>query len=182
MSFCCVGADKKAFEVGRQVVLQDGIVVTGATTGAPYLAAQGAKDAGGMSIGISPAASYVAHVKSYKLPVDAYDFIIYTGFDYSGRNLILTKAADAVIIVCGGFGTLNEFTIALEDDKPIGVLTGSCGVSDEIYGLLQKVNDPHHHGAGKLVFSDNPEELVRKLKLIVDNERKNVKVGPLVGE
>jgi uncharacterized protein (TIGR00725 family) len=182
MSFCCVGADKKAHEIGRQIILQDGIVITGATTGAPYLAAQGAKEAGGMSIGISPAASYAAHVKSYKLPTDAFDFIIYTGFDYSGRNLILTKAADAVIIVCGGFGTLNEFTIALEDDKPIGVLTGSCGVSDEIYGLLQKVNDPHHHGAGKLVFSDDPKELVEKLKVIIDKERKDVKVGPLVGE
>jgi uncharacterized protein (TIGR00725 family) len=182
MSFCCVGTDKKAFEVGRQIVLQDGIVVTGATTGAPYEAARGAKDAGGMSIGISPAASYAAHVKSYKLPTDSFDFIIYTGFDYSGRNLILTKAADAVVIICGGFGTLNEFTIALEDDKPIGVLTHSCGVSDEVYGLLQKVNDPHHHGAGKLVFSDDPEDLIRKLKGIIDKERKDVKVEPHLGE
>lgn len=182
MSFCCVGADKKAFEVGQEIVRQNGIVVTGATTGAPYLAAQGAKKEGGMSIGISPAASYAAHVKSYKLPVDSFDLIIYTGFDYSGRNLILTKAADAVIIVCGGFGTLNEFTIALEDNKPIGVLTGSCGVSDEIYDLLQKVNDPHHHGAGRLVFSPDPKELVKKLNEMIDNDRKDVKVDPLVGE
>lgn len=182
MSFCCVGADKKAFEIGQEIVQQDGIVVTGATTGAPYLAAKGAKEAGGMSIGISPAASYAAHIKSYHLPTDVFDLIIYTGFDYSGRNLILTKAADAVVIVCGGFGTLNEFTIALEDGKPIGVLTGSCGVSDEIYGLLQKVNDPHHHGAGKLVFSDDPKDLIGKLKAMIDNERKDVKIEPHLGE
>lgn len=182
MSFCCVGADKKSYEIGREIVQQDGIVVTGATTGAPYLAAKGAKEAGGMSIGVSPAASYAAHVKSYHLPTDVFDLIIYTGFDYSGRNLILTKAADAVVIVCGGFGTLNEFTIALEDGKPIGVLTGSCGVSDEIYGLLQKVNDPHHHGAGKLVFSDDPKDLIGKLKAMIDNERKDVKIEPHLGE
>lgn len=182
MSFCCVGADKKAYEIGKEIINQDGIVVTGATTGAPYLAAKGAKEAGGMSIGISPAASFAAHVKSYHLPTDCFDLIIYTGFDYSGRNLILTKAADAVVIVCGGFGTLNEFTIALEDNKPIGVLTGSCGVSDEIYGLLQKINDPHHHGAGKLVFSDDPKELISKLKALIDEERKDVKIEPHLGE
>lgn len=182
MSFCCVGADKKAYDIGREIINQDGIVVTGATTGAPYLAAKGAKEAGGMSIGISPAASYAAHIKSYHLPTDYFDLVIYTGFDYSGRNLILTKAADAVVIVCGGFGTLNEFTIALEDNKPIGILTGSCGVSDEIYGLLQKIDDPHHHGAGKLVFSDDPKELISKLKAIIDEERKDVKMEPHSGE
>ena len=107
MSFCCVGSDKKAYELGREIVRQNGIVVTGATTGMPYMAAKGAKDEGGMSIGISPASSYAAHVKTYHLPVDAFDLIIYSGFDYSGRNLILTKAADAVIVVCGGFGTCH---------------------------------------------------------------------------
>jgi uncharacterized protein (TIGR00725 family) len=182
MSFCCADADKKAYEVGQEIVRQGGILITGATTGIPHQAAKGAKDEGGISIGISPAATYAAHVKSYKLPTDYYDFIIYSGFDYSGRNLILTKAADAVIIGCGGFGTLNEFTIALEDDKPIGVLSGTCGASDEIYGLLKNIKDPHHHGAGKLVFSDDPKELVAKLLELVDKERKNVKVEPHIGE
>lgn len=182
MSFCCVDADKKAYELGREIIRQNGIVITGATTGIPHEAARGAKDEGGVSVGISPAASYAAHVKSYKLPVDFYDFIIYTGFDYSGRNLILTKAADAVIVACGGFGTLNEFTIALEDDKPLGILTGTCGVADEIYGLLEKVKDPHHHGAGRLVFSDDPKELIAKLNEIIDKDRKSVKIDTLIGE
>src|SRR3989344_4152535 len=144
MSFCCVGADKKAYQTGQENIRQNGILITGATTGIPHLAAKGAKDEGGISIGISPAATYAAHVKTYRLPTDYFDFIIYSGFDYSGRNLILTKSADAVIIICGGFGTLNEFTIALEDDKPVGVLSGTCGASDEIYGLLKniKVRDP----------------------------------------
>src|SRR3989344_5189215 len=119
MSFYSVDADKKAYELGQEVVKQGGIVITGATTGVPYYAAKGAKEAGGISVGISPAATYAAHVKTYRLPTDVFDFIIYTGFEYSGRNLILTKSADAVVVGCGGFGTLNEFTIALEDNKPI---------------------------------------------------------------
>ena len=181
-TYCCSDAEKKAEELGHEIIRQDGILITGATTGIPHLSAKGAKEEGGMSIGISPAATYASHVKTYRLPTDYFDFIIYSGFDYSGRNLILTKAADAVVIVCGGFGTLNEFTIALEDDKPIGILTGTCGTSDQIYSLLEKIKDPHRHGAGKLVFSDDPKELVTKLTAIIDGDRKNVKVEPHVGD
>jgi len=182
MSFCCVGADKKAYQTGQEIIRQNGILITGATTGIPHLAAKGAKDEGGISIGISPAATYAAHVKTYRLPTDYFDFIIYSGFDYSGRNLILTKSADAVIIICGGFGTLNEFTIALEDDKPVGVLSGTCGASDEIYGLLKNIKDPHRHGAGKLIFSSDPKELITGLIGIIDQERKDVKVRDPIGE
>jgi len=182
MSYCCDDIDKLAYRVGQEIVRQGGVLITGATTGVPYEASKGATDEGGISIGISPAASYAAHVKTYKLPTDKFELIIYTGFDYSGRNLILTKAADAVIIACGGFGTLNEFTIALEDNKPIGILTGTCGVSDEIYGLLKKVKDPHHHGSGRLVFSSDPKELVASLKSMIDNDRKDVKIEPRIGE
>ena len=52
------------------------------------------------------------------------DLIMYTGSGYSGRNLQLTRTSDAVIVGCGRIGTLNEFTIAFEDNKPIGVLEG----------------------------------------------------------
>ena len=182
MSFCSVGADKKAYEIGREIVKQNGILITGATTGMPHMAAKGAKDEGGMSIGISPASSYAAHVKTYHLPTDYFDLIIYSGFDYSGRNLILTKAADAIIVVCGGFGTLNEFTIALEDDKPVGVLTGTGGTADEIAELLKDIKDPHNHGVGKIVFSNDPKELISKLTAIIDKEKKNVIVEPHIGE
>lgn len=181
-SFCCEDAEKKAYQIGQEIVRQNGILITGATTGIPHLSAKGATEEGGMSIGISPAASYAAHVKSYKLPTDYFEFIIYSGFDYSGRNLILTKAADAVIIICGGFGTLNEFTIALEDDKPIGIMSGTCGTSDEIFNLLKNIKDPHHHGAGRLVFSSNPKELVAGLVAMIDKDRKDVKVEPHLGE
>src|SRR3989344_391948 len=182
MSFCCSEADKKAYEIGREIVRQGGILITGATTGVPHMAAKGAKDEGGISIGISPAATYASHVKSYKLPTDYFDFIIYSGFDYSGRNLILTKAADAVIIVCGGFGTLNEFTIALEDERPIGVLTGTGGISDHLKDLLEKVDDPHKHGTGRVFFSDDPKELIQKLVELIDKDKKDVKFETPVGE
>ncbi len=169
---CSPDAMDKTKELGRQIVRQGGIVLTGATTGAPYWAAIGAKEEGGISLGFSPAASEVAHVKTYHLPIDYFDMIVYTGFDYSGRNLILTRASDAVILICGRLGTLNEFTIAFEDKKPIGILTGTGGMADEIKEIVAKGN----RGAGKIVYDDDPKKLVARLIEII-KEEKNIKVG-----
>jgi uncharacterized protein (TIGR00725 family) len=164
---CGAGALELAKDVGREIVQQGGILVTGATSGIPYWAAIGAKEAGGTVIGLSPAASAIAHIKSYKLPTEYHDLIIYTGFDYAGRNLLLTRSADAVITVCGRMGTLNEFTIAFEDRKPIGVLIGSGGTADMVRDIVKK----SHRGMGKIVYNSNPRQLVRKLLKLVEEEK-----------
>lgn len=158
---------EKAKEVGREIIRQDGIIVTGATTGIPYEAAIGAKEEGGMSIGLSPASSEREHVKKYHLPVDAFDLIIYTGFEYAGRNLLLTRTADAVIIACGRIGTINEFTIAFEEKKPIGILEGSGGTVDEIRDLVSKAKRGH----GKIIYSSDPKELVAKVVEMIKKEK-----------
>jgi len=94
--------------------------------------------------------------------------IVYTGFEYSGRNLILTRASDAVIIVCGRLGTLNEFTIAFEDKKPIGILTGSGGMADQLEEIIKNGN----RGPGKIVYESDPKKLVEKLVEIIKKEKK----------
>ena len=165
---CCLpGAMEKTKELGRQIVKQGGVLVTGATTGVPYWAAIGAKEVGGISIGFSPAASEQAHIKTYHLPTDYFDIIVYTGFDYAGRNLILTRASDAVLISCGRLGTLNEFTIAFEDQKPIGVLTETGGEADQIKEIVAKGN----RGPGKIVYDDDPEGLVKKVMKLIKKEK-----------
>ncbi len=165
---CCEpGSMEKTKELGRQIVKQNGVLVTGATTGVPYWAAIGAKEANGIVIGFSPAASESAHIKTYHLPTDYHDLIVYTGFNYAGRNLILTRASDAVIISCGRLGTLNEFTIAFEDQKPIGILTGTGGEADQIKEIVAKGN----RGPGKIVYSDDPEELVKKIIKLIEKEK-----------
>lgn len=165
---CAPDAMEKTKKLGAEIVKHGGVLVTGATVGVPFWASLGAKDAGGFSIGISPAVSELEHIKSYKLPTESFDIIIYTGFDYSGRNLLLTRSADAVIIVCGRIGTLNEFTIAFEDKKPIGVLTGTGGMADEI----EEIVGESHRGPGKIVYESDPKILVEKLIKLVDEEKK----------
>ncbi|TSC81240.1 MAG: hypothetical protein G01um101419_854 [Parcubacteria group bacterium Gr01-1014_19] len=145
---CAIDALEKAEQIGRVIAEAGMVLVTGATTGIPYWSAKGAKEAGGMVIGLSPAASEAAHIRSYKLPTDYHDVIVYTGFDYAGRNLLLTRSADAIINICGRLGTLNEFTrkvtkksvkkvarpakkkvkvVKAKFQKPIGVVTHFYG-------------------------------------------------------
>lgn len=165
---CGPDAMKQVEGIGRLIAERGFILVTGATTGAPYWAAKGAKEAGGIVIGVSPAYSKVQHVKTYRLPVDYHDLIIYTGFGYAGRNLLLTRASDAVITVCGRIGTLNEFTDAFEDEKPQGVLTGSGGTTDMIKDILDRAG----RGRGKVIFDSNPIRLLDKVvELLVDGEK-----------
>lgn len=153
---CSIDALEKSEAMGREIARRGFVLVTGATIGIPYWAAKGAKMAGGMVVGLSPAASEAAHTKTYHLPTDYHDLIIYTGFEYSGRNLLLTRAADAIITICGRVGTLNEFTIAFEDQKPIGVLQKTGGMAD----MLQEILEKSHRGMGKVVFSEDPKTLL----------------------
>jgi len=171
-SHCPANALEAAENLGKEIARHGCVLTTGATTGMPYWAAKGAKEAGGISIGFSPAATEMAHVKKYRLPIDFYDLIVYTGFEYAGRNLILTRSSDAVIVTCGRMGTLNEFTIAFEDGKPIGILDlkGDDGTVELIQDIIQKA----HRGHKNIVFGNKPkkllEEVIRLINKIKERE------------
>ena len=165
---CAKDAAEKAEHIGRLVAEHGMVLVTGATTGIPYWAAKGAKEAGGTVIGFSPAASKAAHLRTYHLPIDYHDVLVYTGFDYSGRNLLLTRSSDAIITICGRMGTLNEYTIGYEDRKPIGVLTSTCGTADMISDIIDKT----YRGSGKTIFDDDPVKLLDRIIQMVEAEHK----------
>ncbi|MEX1014524.1 MAG: hypothetical protein WDZ80_05175 [Candidatus Paceibacterota bacterium] len=163
---CSGDALEKAEMIGREIAKQGIILVTASTSGIPYWAAKGAKKEGGTVIGFSPAPSKDSHVNKFKLPLDFHDVIIYTGLNYSGRNLILIRSSDAVIHICGRVGTLNEFTIGFEDKKPLGILEGTGGTADLIRNILENSNK----GMGKTIFSKDPIKLLdRVIKEIKKN-------------
>jgi uncharacterized protein (TIGR00725 family) len=172
-------AKHMAAAVAREIVHRDHLVVTGATRGLPYYAASAAKKAGGdhvSSIGFSPAASRLAHVKKYRLPLDAFDTILYTGFEYTGRNLFLVRSCDAVIMIGGRIGTLNELTIAIEERKPIGVLLGSGGMTEEVERVLKAAK----RARTGIIFGHDPAELVDDLIELIED--KNSKLTDLTKE
>lgn len=168
---CAPGAFQKAYEIGQEIVKQGAVLLTGATIGIPEWSARGAKKAKGTVIGFSPAATKREHLNTYKLPINNMDLIVYTGSDYSGRNLILTRSADAVINICGRVGTLNEFTIAFEDKKPIGILIGTGGVSEEIDHILTVSK----RGRSAIIMEKEPKVLVKKLIALLDEHERKLK-------
>ena len=153
---CGIGALEKAKELGREIARQGAVLVTGATTGFPLWVTMGAKEVGGLSIGFSPAASEREHVEVYKLPLDYLDLIVYTGFGYPGRDLLLTRCVDAVICGCGRIGTIHEFTVAFEDNKVIGIYEGPWETDDELKGIIEKAHRPNE----KIVLGDDPKKFV----------------------
>jgi hypothetical protein len=167
---CGLDAYEKAKEVGREIAKHGAIITTGATTGFPMYAAMGAKDECGFSIGLSPAANEREHVEVYKLPLDFMDVVVYTGFGYSGRDLLFVRSSDAMIIGCGRIGTLNEFSIAFEDRRPIGILEGSW----ETDNILRHVIEEAHRPNDKVFFDSDPKALVERLIEIVQKEKEAV--------
>ncbi|MEK7168335.1 MAG: hypothetical protein AAB698_01700 [Patescibacteria group bacterium] len=169
---CGESAFKLAEEIGREIVRHNAVLVDGATTGFPFWAAKGAKKEGGIVIGISPAATEKEHIQNYQLPTEYHDMIIYTGFNYSGRNLLLIRSSDAVIFGCGRMGTLNEFTITFEDKKPIGILQGDWE-TDELFKELIEKSHRAKEMEGKIVFDSDPKRLLDKLVEIIEKEKEN---------
>lgn len=161
-----------ATRLGRAIAKRGHVTTTGATVGLPLYAAEGAHDSGGMSIGFSPAGSMREHLRRYRLPYKPFDFISYTGMDYVGRDAYLTQSSDAVITVGGRFGSLHEFVTALEAHKPCGVLIDSGGTADIIPQLMRVLSPPRGY---RVIFDENPENLVQRIVDILDEEFKDVK-------
>lgn len=100
-----------AREVGREVARRGAVLLCGGLGGVMLAAARGAKDGGGVSLGILPDADRrgANPYLTYSLP---------TNLGHA-RNMLLAHSADALIAVDGGYGTISEAAIALKLGKPV---------------------------------------------------------------
>jgi uncharacterized protein (TIGR00725 family) len=115
-----------AFEVGKLIAEMGCTLVTGGRFGIMEAAAKGVKDGGGISVGILPGTD-LSEANSYNT------INIPSGLGY-GRNMCNVLAADLVVAIGGGAGTLNEMSYAWMYSKPITAMTGSGGWADELAG------------------------------------------------
>lgn len=161
----------EAARLGAAIAKRGHVTATGATVGLPFFAAKGAHQAGGMSIGFSPASNVREHMRKYRLPREYFDFINYTGMQYVGRDFHLIQSSDAVLTVGGRFGSLHEFVTALESHKPCGILLNGGGAADIIPELMKVLEPPKEH---LVIYDENPENLVDRLVKILDEEYADV--------
>jgi uncharacterized protein (TIGR00725 family) len=129
---------------------------------------QAVRQRGGFTVGVSPAHSFIEHQTGYSLPRQASDVVIYTGFGYKGRNVVNIRSSDIVVLFRGSIGTLNEFTIAYDEGKVIGVLEGTGGTADQVQALVQAL--PKQTGAA-LFFERDGAELLRRCLAELDRRR-----------
>ena len=149
-----------AYTIGKEIAREDAALVTGGTTGVSYKAAQGAKEVGGLSIGISPAVDRNEHVEKFGKPTDAYDVLIFTGMGYSGRNPINIRTCDGIIYIGGEAGTLNEFTNGLYEARVLGVLEGVGGITDKIRTIMDGFKTAH---GSTVIYDTDPKHLVQRV-------------------
>lgn len=157
-------AREKARMLGKTMAERGYILINGACPGLPHDAMLAAKEAGGFTVGVSPAFSEYEHINEYLSPA-GHDMIIFTGMGFMERDIINIRSSDAVVIIGGGIGTLNEFTIAYDEGRPIGVVTDSGGISNSIehvvVELCQREMPPN------LVMDSDPVKLLDKLEIAV---------------
>lgn len=115
-----------AYETGRLVAERGAVLVTGGMGGVMEAAAMGAREAGGISVGIIP----------HKDPAAANpycDVVIPTGIGLM-RDFVNVHAAHGIIIVGGGAGTLSEMCAAYMYRKPMVAIRGTGGMADRFAG------------------------------------------------
>ena len=164
---CGVDALESAKSLGKEIAQHGAVTITGATTGFPMWAGTGAIEAGGTVLGFSPAVSPDEHEKIYRQPLEHMTVPIFTGFGYSGRDLLMVRSCDAIVFGCGRISSINEFTIAYKEDKPIGVLQGDW-TTDK---LLKQIVDQSFDEKRTIIFDKDPRKLVEQLIKVVKERR-----------
>ncbi len=181
------GNAEKCQEIGKWIARTDCIMINGACPGLPHEAAKGAKKEGGFVVGVSPAFSEYEHVNEYRSPNECYDILLFSGMGFMERDIMNIRTSDGIIILGGGIGTINEFTVAYEEGKAVGVLLDTGGISNYVSEMILKAD---RSIPPNMVFDEDPKQLVEKLIEVIkkyptpiheDGRVKDVKFGKLRG-
>jgi uncharacterized protein (TIGR00725 family) len=100
-----------AREVGLEIGKRGWVLVCGGLGGVMEASARGCTEAGGLTVGILPGLEKASANAYIKIPLP-------TGLG-EGRNLLVVRAAEVLISIAGGYGTLAEIALALKMDKPV---------------------------------------------------------------
>ncbi|MEW6399613.1 MAG: TIGR00725 family protein [Bacillota bacterium] len=132
---CSAEVYQAARLVGQGIARAGAILVCGGTTGVMEAACRGAKEAGGLTVGILPGDSREQANPYVDIP-------IVTGLG-DARNVIIARSCHAAIAISGGYGTLSEIAFALKFGLPaVGLGTWSLA-REGIKVPLVPASSPH---------------------------------------
>lgn len=170
-----------ARRLGAEIARSGNTLVTGAGAGVPHEAALGAREAGGKTIGYSPATNLESHIHTFDCPAEGYNQLIFLPKDLSHatnpayaakyRSVLAIANSDAVIIIGGRTGTMVEFAIAYDAGKNIGIVENTGGITKRAIDTL--VEDIDKRRGAKVLKNADPVALLRKL-VEVDEQDKHI--------
>jgi hypothetical protein len=147
---CTPEHEKVAYDVGSEIAKSDSVLLTGGLGGVMAAASHGAKDAGGLTLGIIPQ-------DDATLANEFCDIVIPTGMGLT-RDFLNALSADGIIIVGGGSGTLSEVCAAYMHKKPMVAIRNLNGpVAQYIDGYVD------HRKNIKIIGVDTAQEAVQKI-------------------
>lgn len=132
--------------IGRLIAQHNAVLLCGGRGGIMQAACKGAKEAGGITVGILPLGKDEAN--------EYVDIALPTGLG-NKRNYLIVSAADAIIGIAGRWGTLNEISYAMILAKPVVLIRGTGGCAD---WLLQ--NRMHSSSTPNLVGVDSAQAAI----------------------
>lgn len=135
-----------AEKTGYLIAKKGGILLCGGLSGIMEASAKGAKQAGGITVGLLPWKKEAAN--------PYIDIPLATNLGFY-RNTLIINCADSVISICGRWGTLNEIAMAVSIDKPTIIIGESKGVCD-----IFARQDILKQFRKKPLIADSPEEAV----------------------
>ena len=142
---------KIANEVGREIAARGAVLICGGLGGVMTEAAKGAKEKGGLTIGIIPGENPNSANPYIDIPIP-------TGLGFA-RNVLVAYSGDAIIAVSGRLGTLSEISFALIRKKPvIGICTWD----------LNQLGPSEDYGYGIIKCKDAKEAVEKAFALIKD--------------
>jgi uncharacterized protein (TIGR00725 family) len=97
--------------VGRALAARGAVLICGGLGGVMEAACRGAKEAGGLTVGILPGTDRAA--------ANAFVAVAIPSGLGEARNALVVRTADALIAVGGGYGTLSEIALALKAGKRV---------------------------------------------------------------
>ncbi|MDJ0731928.1 MAG: TIGR00725 family protein [Crocosphaera sp.] len=147
---------KNAYKLGKLIAQENWLLLTGGrNVGVMDAANKGAKEAGGLTIGILPS-------KNTKNVSDAVDIAILTDLG-NARNNINALSSD-VIVACGiGLGTASEIALALKTGKPVILLSEHPESQQFFKGLSPNLT----------FIAVDTEQTIKLIKEILNNHNPN---------
>ena len=146
-----------SYKMGYLVAVEGWLLICGGRDGVMEHASKGAKEAGGVTVGILPSLSMDDANEYVDVPIT-------TGLGMGMRSELMIQTVDAIVMIGGKNGTLKELSAAYMNCKPIVIIRGTGEFADSIQNILYEGKYLDTRKNVEIHFADSPEEAIPILK------------------